>query len=72
MDRKTKNRRILGWVMLILAICVMLAAGSLSLSLKRPEVTAKMVQRSVTKVEKDIQSLIDNNANYHQYDLAEM
>ena len=53
-------------------MCVMLATGVLSWSIKRPEVSAKMIQHSITKVEKDIQNLIDENANYHEYDLAEV
>ena len=72
MDKKTKNRRIRGWVMLLLAAVILIAAGITSMGMKRPEVSAKMVQHAVKGVEKDIQNLIDNNANYHQYDLAEV
>lgn len=72
MDKKTKNRRIRGWVMLLLAAVILIAAGITSMGMKRPEVSAKMVQHAVKGVEKDIQNLIVNNANYHQYDLAEV
>ena len=49
---------------------IILMAESISKSLQRPEVGAKMVQQATLDIEKDIQELIDNNANYHQYDLA--
>lgn len=72
MDKYTKNRRTWGYVTLILMAVLCLATAIISKSIQRPEVGAKMVQQAVTKVEKDIQNLIDNNANYHQYDLAEV
>ena len=72
MDENTKNRRTWGWVMLILAAGIMLAAAIASMGLKRPEIGGKMVQHAVKEVEKEIQGLIENNANYHQYDLAEV
>lgn len=49
---------------------IILMAESISKSLQRSEVGAKMVQQATLDIEKDIQELIDNNANYHQYDLA--
>ena len=58
--------------MLLLAAVILIAAGITSMGMKRPEVSAKMVQHAVKGVEKDIQNLINNNANYHQYDLAEV
>ena len=72
MDKKAKNRRNIGWLMLILVTIALVAFGSVSLCLKKQEFCAKLVQRSLSKVEKDVQSLIENNANYHQYDLAEI
>ena len=72
MDKNTKNRRTWGWVILSLTAVIWLAAGLLSKTLQRQEVGAKIVQHALKEVENDIQSLIDNNANYHQYDLAEV
>ena len=40
--------------------------------LNSPKVCARLVQRSVGKVEQDIRTLIDNNADYHQYDKSEV
>lgn len=72
MDKNTKNRKTFGWLMLILAAIVLAAAGAVTLCLKKQEICAKLVQHSVKEVEKNIQGLIDNNANYHQYDQAEV
>lgn len=72
MDKNAKNRKAFGWLMLIIAAIVLTAAGVVSFCLKKQEVCAKLVQHSITKVEKDVQELIDNNANYHQYDLGEV
>ncbi|MCR5659736.1 MAG: HAMP domain-containing histidine kinase [Bacteroidales bacterium] len=70
MDENTKKRRTLGWLMFAMAVIILLTTGIASICLKRPEVGAKIVQYSVRKVEKNIQELVENNANYHQYDLA--
>ena len=72
MDKKTKNRKTIGLLMLALAAGILLVAGILTLSLSRPQSAAKLIQHSVKEVEKEIQGLIDNNANYHQYDLAKV
>ena len=72
MDKNTKNRRIWGWAIILLAIVIILTAASTSVAIKRPEVGAKMVQHAVKEIEKDVQNLIDNNANYHQYDQAKV
>jgi signal transduction histidine kinase len=42
------------------------------LGIEKPDVGAKMVQHAIKEVEKNTKNLIDNNANYHQYDLAEV
>ena len=71
MDKKS-NKKVFGWVMLALAAAVLLAAGLLNLTLKRPTMSAKLIQHSVKEVEKEIQGLIESNANYHQYDLEKV
>lgn len=68
MDEKRQKRKILGWAMLILAVVLTLILVLGSHYLNSPKVCARLVQNSVSKVEKNIQSLIDNNADYHQYD----
>ena len=72
MSTKTNIRRTLGWLTLILVVILVLAAGLCSILLKSPQLGAKLVQHSIKETEKDIQELIDNNANYHQYDLTEV
>lgn len=72
MDKNTKNRKTIGWVILILTAMFLIVAEGIQLGLKNQDICAKLVQHSVKKVEKEIQGLIDNNANYHQYDLAKV
>ena len=72
MGKNKKNRKTIGWVMLAIAIGLILAAWIVSFCLKRPHVYAKLLQHSVNNVEMDVQKLIDNDANYPQYDKAEV
>ena len=72
MGKKRKNRRILGWTMFAIALGMLLVAGIGSLYLRQPQNCAQLVQRSVEDVETEVQDLIGNNANYHQYDKAKV
>lgn len=72
MDKKTKNRKILGWGILLFAAVLLITATITSYGIQKPDVGAKMVRHAIKEVEKNTKNLIDNNANYHQYDLAEV
>ena len=72
MDKKRNSRNTWGWVILVIAIVTPLVLVLDSRSLNSPKVCARFVQHSVQKTEKEIQSLIDNNADYYQYDKAEV
>ena len=72
MDNITKKRKVWGWGILIFAAIILIIAAITSLGIEKPDVGAKMVQHAIKEVEKNTKNLIDNNANYHQYDLAEV
>lgn len=73
MTHQTRNKRkILGWMLLIITVVLPIVWMLGNHYLNSPKVCARFVQRSVSKVEKDIHSLVDNNANYHQYDKSEV
>ena len=56
---------------MIIALGILLTIVVFSASLKNQRVFARLVQQEIHKVEKQVKELIDNNANYHQYDKAE-
>lgn len=72
MDNITKKRKVWGWGILLFAAIILITAAITSLGIEKPDVGAKMVQHAIKEVEKNTKNLIDNNANYHQYDLAEV
>ena len=72
MDNITKKRKVWGWGILLFAAIILIIAAITSLGIEKPDVGAKMVQHAIKEVEKNTKNLIDNNANYHQYDLAEV
>ena len=72
MNEKKKNRKTWGWLMLYLTAFIIIVAVCVTQGLKKQEVCAKLVQHAVKEVENDIQDLVSNNANYHQYDMAEV
>ena len=59
-------------MMLAIAVGILLVAGLGSLYLRQPQSCARLVQKSVEEVETEIQDLIENNSNYHQYDKAKV
>ena len=59
-------------MMLAIAGVILLVAGLGSLYLRQPQTCARLVQKSVVEVETEIQDLIGNNSNYHQYDKAKV
>ena len=72
MDNITKKRKVWGWGIFLFAAIILIIAAITSLGIEKPDVGAKMVQHAIKEVEKNTKNLIDNNANYHQYDLAEV
>lgn len=72
MDNITKKRKVWGRGILLFAAIILIIAAITSLGIEKPDVGAKMVQHAIKEVEKNTKNLIDNNANYHQYDLAEV
>ena len=62
----------MGWGILLFAAVLLITATITSYGIQKPDVGAKMVQHAIKEVEKNTKNLIDNNANYHQYDLAEV
>ena len=72
MDNITKKRKVWGWGILLFAAIILIIAAITSLGIEKPDVGAKMVQHAIKEVEKNTKNLIDNNATYHQYDLAEV
>ena len=69
-DNRKTIRKTFGWVMLIIAVVLIVTTGFVSTCLKRPKVCSRLIQHSVSNVENKIKELVDNNANYHQYEKA--
>ena len=71
-DKKKNKRKNWGIILLISAVVLPLVQLLVNHELNSPRVCARLVQHSVKKVEHDIQTLIDNNADYLQYNNAEI
>ena len=68
MNEKGEYRQKIGWILMIVAIALFLILEMGNRCLNSPMVCARLVQRSVYNIERNIQNLIDNNADYHQYE----
>lgn len=67
MDKKHGILQVLGWILLVLAFFIGLGVAVTSHLLTRPKYYAHQVQESVTKVEKNLKDLADNNADASSY-----
>ena len=67
MNKRRKIWSMLGWTAILLAAVIGLYMTIVSRYMTRPEVFAKEIQKTVWKVEKEIQSLNENNADVSQY-----
>jgi len=72
MAEQRNKRRVWGTTLLILALALPIAVLLGRHYLSQPKVEAKIVQRSVSNIEKQINSLVENNSDYHQYEKAEV
>lgn len=62
----------MGWIFFLLAVMILIGASIYSIYLKNAQSSARLVQHSVNKIEGEIQELIENNANYLEYDKEEV
>ena len=72
MEDKWKLRSKWGKWLLVLSALLFGFVELTRLCINHPRINAILVQHSVSKIEKDIQTLIDNNADYHQFNKAEV
>ena len=72
MAEKRNQKKKWGWVLLILAMVLPIAALLGNHFLSRPKVEAKVIQKAVNKIEKQVASLIESNSDYHQYEKADV
>ena len=70
MDEKRKKTKFWGWLLLTGAIILPLFLLFVNRLFMSPKVTAALVQHAVTRTEKEINNLIDNNSDYYQYEKA--
>ena len=68
MNENRETRQKVGWIFIFVAIGLFVASEIGTRYLNSPKVCARLVQRSVQNIESDVQKLIDNNADYHQYE----
>lgn len=71
MAEQQNKKKVWGITMLIVALVLPLTVLLGSRFLSQPKVEAKIVQRTVLNIEKQISTLVDNNSDYHQYEKAE-
>lgn len=68
MSNKQKHRKRWGWVILLVAIALLLLSAIGTKLLSKPEICAKRIQRAVWETDKELQKLINNEADFTQYD----
>ena len=67
MDKRRKIGRVIGWILVLMAAVVAVGMLLISRVMTSPENFAKQIQQSVSKVESEIQNLVDNNPEVGQY-----
>ena len=67
MNKRRKIWKSLGWILVLMAVVIGTGMVVTSRLMTKPENFAKQVQRSISKVENEIQSLIENNPEVGQY-----
>ena len=67
MDKRRKIGRVIGWILVMMAAVVAVGMLLISRVMTSPENFAKQIQQSVSKVESEIQNLVDNNPEVGQY-----
>lgn len=67
MTKRRKIGKTIGWILIVLAAVVAIGIALTSHVMTLPENFAKQVQRSVSKVESEIQDLVDNNPEVGQF-----
>ena len=70
-ENKNKTKK-WGWVLLGIAIVLHIVWYFGKGILSQPEVEAKIIQKSVSKVEAEVAKLIESNSDYHEYEKAEV
>ena len=68
MKIRRKIGKLIGWLLLLLAVVIGTGMLVTSQVMTKPENFVKHIQRSVTKTENDIQSLIESNPDLGQYE----
>ena len=72
MAEQHNKRKVWGITLLIFALVLPIAVLLGSHYLSQPKVEAKIVQHSMLDIEKQINGLIENNSDYHQYEKEEV
>ena len=62
------KRKTWGWIILGLAIILFLATGVGMYFFSQPKITARQIQRSVTRAEKEIETVIETASDFTQYE----
>ena len=68
MNKRRKTGKVIGWLLLMIAVAIGTAMLIIEHVATKPENFANHIQRSILKTENDIQTLIESNPELGQYE----